>query len=281
MKQPEPESRYSTAQPGDEIAPSRYRKLPVEIEAIRWCGTNLREVIDFTGLHPSANKWTWEEYCAVVAKDGFKIFTLEGAHMVTVGDYVIRGVAGEFYACKPDIFWKTYQRADTVSRKEPVAWRYRFHPIGVNIEGVDGPWRYVDTKEECNQLPVYQLEPLFAAPLSAQGTLPIKPDKIEAESFFDITLTFHSSRERNEVYAWLERQCERELTMCDSGEADKKPRLFYYEEAENCWMPAALAIEENFAEEELSMLDNEEVKDIRIKRIDMTDAEYESMPEAP
>lgn len=230
MKQPEPASRYSTAQPGDEIAPSRYRKLPVEIEAIRWCGTNLREVIDFTGLHPSANKWTWEEYCAVVAKDGFKIFTLEGAHMVTVGDYVIRGVAGEFYACKPDIFWKTYQRADTASE---------------------------------------------------QGTLPIKPDKIEAESFFDITLTFHSSRERNEVYAWLERQCERELTMCDSGEADKKPRLFYYEEAENCWMPAALAIEENFAEEELSMLDNEEVKDIRIKRIDMTDAEYESMPEAP
>ena len=99
------------SQPGDEIAPSKYRKKPVVIEAIRWRGTNLKEVIDFTGLHPSANKWTWEEYEAVVAKDGFKIFTLEGAHHVTVGDYVIRGVKGEFYACKPDIFWMTYERA--------------------------------------------------------------------------------------------------------------------------------------------------------------------------
>lgn len=69
--------------------------------------------------------------------------------------------------------------------------------------------------------------------------------------------------------------------MCDSGEMPKKPRLFYYEEAENCWLPASLAIEENFADAELSMLDNQEVKDIRIKRIDMTDAEYEAMPEAP
>ena len=67
--------------------------------------------------------------------------------------------------------------------------------------------------------------------------------------------------------------------MCDSGDMPKKPRLFYYEEAENAWLPASLAIEENFADAELSMLDNEEVKEIRIKRLDMTDAEYEGMPE--
>ena len=89
----------------------KYRKKPIVIEALCWTGTNLREVIDFTGLHPSANKWTWEEYEAVVAKDGFKIFTLEGAHLVSVGDYVIRGVKGEFYACKPDIFAMTYENA--------------------------------------------------------------------------------------------------------------------------------------------------------------------------
>jgi hypothetical protein len=101
------------SKPGDEIRPSSYRKKPVVIEAIRWCGTNLREVIAFTGLHPSANKWTWEEYEAVVAKDGFKLFSLEGPHIVSVGDYVIKGVKGEFYACKPDIFWMTYERADS------------------------------------------------------------------------------------------------------------------------------------------------------------------------
>ena len=113
-----PADKHSTARPGDEICPSSYRKKPVIIQAIRWCGTNLKEVIDFTGLHPSANKWTWEEYRAVVERDGFKIFTLEGAHMVTVGDYVIRGVAGEFYACKPDIFWMTYERESVAAVSE-------------------------------------------------------------------------------------------------------------------------------------------------------------------
>ena len=39
------------------------------------------------------------------------IATLEGAHWVTPGDYVIRGVQGEFYPCKPDIFSATYEPA--------------------------------------------------------------------------------------------------------------------------------------------------------------------------
>jgi hypothetical protein len=65
--------------------------------------------------------------------------------------------------------------------------------------------------------------------------------------------------------------------MCDSGDFPKKPRLFYYEEAENAWLPAALAIEDNYGEAELGMLDDGEEKEIRIKRIDMTDAEFEAM----
>lgn len=101
----------SQPRPGDEIAPSRYRKLPVEIEAIRWCGTNLKAVIDFTGRHPSADEWTWAQFEEVVRTKGLKIFTLEGHHMASVGDYIIKGVHGEFYPCKPDIFWKTYERA--------------------------------------------------------------------------------------------------------------------------------------------------------------------------
>ena len=87
----------------------KFRKKPVVVEAMEWNGTNLREVIDFTGLHPSAEKWTWEEYEAVVAAEGLKIFTLEGPHKATVGDMIIKGVHGEFYPCKPDIFAKTYE----------------------------------------------------------------------------------------------------------------------------------------------------------------------------
>lgn len=112
--------RISKARPGDEIAPSRYRKLPVEIEAIRWSGTNLREVIAFTGRHPSADEWTWEHFEEVVRTKGLKIFTLEGHHMASIGDYIIKGVNGEFYACRADIFWATYERADSpLSETEP------------------------------------------------------------------------------------------------------------------------------------------------------------------
>ena len=87
----------------------QYRKKPVVIEAVEWTGSNLREVIDFIGLHPSAEKWTWEEYEQVVKADGLKIFTLEGTHMATIGDFIIKGVHGETYPCKPYIFAKTYE----------------------------------------------------------------------------------------------------------------------------------------------------------------------------
>jgi len=93
----------------------KYRKKPVVIEAIEWKGDNLREIIDFAGLHSSAEKWTWNEYKEVVATEGLKIFTLEGSHMASIGDMIIKGVQGEFYPCKPDIFAKTYEK---VAQKE-------------------------------------------------------------------------------------------------------------------------------------------------------------------
>lgn len=89
----------------------KYRKKPVVIEAVQWTGSNLKEIIDFTGLHPSANKWSWSEYEQVVVKDGLKIFTLEGSLMASVGDWIIKGVKGECYPCKPDIFQATYEPA--------------------------------------------------------------------------------------------------------------------------------------------------------------------------
>lgn len=92
-----------------------FRKKPVAIQAIQWTGDNLKEVIAFTGLHPSANKWTWEEYETVVREQGLRIFTLEDgpsqqvSHFASVGDWIIRGVKGELYPCKPDIFAATYE----------------------------------------------------------------------------------------------------------------------------------------------------------------------------
>lgn len=90
----------------------KFRKKPVEVDAIQWTGNNLKEIIEFAGLHPSAQKWTWEEYEEVVRNEGLKIFTLEGPLMASVGDYIMRGVHGEFYPIKPDILALTYDRVD-------------------------------------------------------------------------------------------------------------------------------------------------------------------------
>lgn len=89
-----------------------YRKKPVEIQAIKWNGNNLKEIIAFTGRHQSSADWGWTHFEQVVKNNGLKIFTLEGSHMASIGDMIIKGVAGEFYPCKPDIFAKTYENLD-------------------------------------------------------------------------------------------------------------------------------------------------------------------------
>lgn len=94
----------------------KFRKKPVVIEAVKYNGENLLEVITFTGKHPKFDTWfsSFEEYEAHVKNDRsvFKIFTLEGTMEAQPGDYIIRGVSGEHYPCKPDIFVKTYEPAD-------------------------------------------------------------------------------------------------------------------------------------------------------------------------
>lgn len=78
----------------------RVRKKPVEVEAVQWTGENLEEIREFCG----------DKLQFVFSS--IYINTLEGSHRVSLGDYVIKGVKGEFYPCKPDIFETTYGRID-------------------------------------------------------------------------------------------------------------------------------------------------------------------------
>jgi len=91
---------------------AKYRKLPVVIDAIEWTGENLMDVLRFTGVHFSAKLWSEDDFKRIVRNEGLKIFTLEGSLKSSIGDYIIRGVSGEFYPCKPDIFHKTYEPAE-------------------------------------------------------------------------------------------------------------------------------------------------------------------------
>ena len=79
----------------------KFRKKPVVIEAIQWTGNNSYEVGSFTGMKASMAKQhdQWE----------ILIETLEGTMKADRGDWIIKGVQGEFYPCKPDIFEQTYE----------------------------------------------------------------------------------------------------------------------------------------------------------------------------
>jgi len=81
------------------IEMARFRKKPVEIEAIEWTGENVSAVMDFM-------KWRNASHDD---RAGLMIHTLEGTHHATPGDWIIRGVKGEYYPCKPDIFAATYE----------------------------------------------------------------------------------------------------------------------------------------------------------------------------
>jgi hypothetical protein len=83
----------------------RYRKKPVVIEAVRWDG-------DMTTVEPLLAGSTCKEVAQDLGDPALIIPTLEGEMRAEVGDYIIRGIKGELYPCKPDIFAATYEVAE-------------------------------------------------------------------------------------------------------------------------------------------------------------------------
>jgi hypothetical protein len=80
----------------------KYRKKPIVIEAVQWTGS-MKPVISLVG------------HDLPTYGDGhsgaLRITTLEGDHRCDLGDWIIKGIQGELYPCKPDIFEATYEPA--------------------------------------------------------------------------------------------------------------------------------------------------------------------------
>jgi hypothetical protein len=89
----------------------KYVKRPITIEALQWDGENRRDLWDFCSLAYFNTDFETGE---------LKLFirTLEGAMEASKGDYIIKGIQGEFYACKPDIFKLTYDELHSDSDTE-------------------------------------------------------------------------------------------------------------------------------------------------------------------
>ena len=87
----------------------KYRKKPVEVEVMQFNRNNFDEIVKFTNgkamnfqterMYPKGKCWC-------------EILTLEGVMKASEKDYIIKGVNGEFYPCKPDIFDKTYEKIE-------------------------------------------------------------------------------------------------------------------------------------------------------------------------
>lgn len=94
---------------------NKYIKKSVEIEAIQWNGNNLEEIMKFLD-----SEFKYERnniyHTRKFTYDGEDLFivTLEGVMKATIGDYIIKGIKGEYYPCKHDIFELTYEKVYTL-----------------------------------------------------------------------------------------------------------------------------------------------------------------------
>ena len=84
---------------------TQYRKKPVVIEAIQFNGKNAEEIEQWSNNNVKAGPVSED----TLTRAYLEIETLEGTMTAQPNDYVIKGVNGEFYPCKPDIFDKTYE----------------------------------------------------------------------------------------------------------------------------------------------------------------------------
>jgi len=86
----------------------KFRKKPVTIAAVEWRGDNLHHVRGLEDIEPFAESVM---SLSPITRE-LLIDTLEGTMRASIGDWIIRGVKGELYPCKPDIFAETYERVE-------------------------------------------------------------------------------------------------------------------------------------------------------------------------
>lgn len=101
---------------------SKFKKKPVIIEAVQLKGDHqsVYEVYSFIHGKPDNSSCKmaddyWEMYSEKVLKEGMRLKTLESGNetqIASIGDWIIKGINGEFYPCKHDIFLKTYEEVE-------------------------------------------------------------------------------------------------------------------------------------------------------------------------
>jgi len=116
----------------------KFRKKPVVIEAVQLKPNNIADVYRFIYGPDSVNLTCrmaedyWDNYCDSVVKEGLRLKTLESdgeTQVASINDWIIKGVKGEFYPCKPDVFEVTYEPANQLTEGQVV-----YVPVSVEDE---------------------------------------------------------------------------------------------------------------------------------------------------
>lgn len=94
---------------------TKYRKKPGIVEAVQWTGSNMSEIKSFIGEsllgYETLFETDWEVGLGAMRAE-LSIKTIDSVVKAVNGDYIIKGVQGKFYPCKPDIFELTYELAE-------------------------------------------------------------------------------------------------------------------------------------------------------------------------
>lgn len=132
----------------------KYRKKPVIVEAIKYEKKHIGRALDF------CNKLRYNPH-----DNEYYVDTLEGCMKVTEGDFVIKGVNGEFYPCKTDIFEKTYEKLD----EEIQINKTKKFKISFDFEA-DDTWSKADVKGMVDTVmyPIYHLSDVSIGELNIE-----------------------------------------------------------------------------------------------------------------
>ena len=135
----------------------KYRKKPVVIEAIQWTCNNLNEVMNFIGSefkYDANTDYVTSKFIFCKDSKMLQINTLEGTMLMSKGDYIIKGIKGEFYPCKPDVFEESYEEVtvDTIFMRKPAE-----HIVKAFIETMDVPGQIIVDRSNTQALEIIKM----------------------------------------------------------------------------------------------------------------------------
>jgi hypothetical protein len=179
-----------------DTGPQKYRKKPVVVEAIRYRGEVDKHLVRDFVTTPIDE---------VSGGQGLSLATLEGWLHVSEGDWIIRGVQGEFYPCKPDLFEKTYE--PVYENRSGKGWVAGAGPVPTNPPAK--PTRTPTAEQRARSEKVADLTAKLAvatdalADLALQGIAPMRRQEIVAE---------------DARAAWFVEMAERALAKIEEGD---------------------------------------------------------------